>query len=157
MRDNRFDVARVVCMTYIIAWCHLYAYIHPDIVSAIVIPLCASLTDTCLGLFTFISGFLLGKKYIFGEHRNTNILVFYEKRILRVIPLFFLASIALFLISFNSARSTINGVLCLSPFIKPRPQTLWYIPVILLCYAVTPIISRDTLKKRIKNCLIVYA
>ena len=36
-------------------------------------------------------------------------------------------------------------------------QYLWYIPVILLCYAITPIISRDTLKGRIRNCLIVYA
>ena len=60
---------------------------------------------------------------------------------MRIIPLFLLAALALYLIGFNSAKATLNGVLCLSPFIKPRPQTLWYIPVILWCYLITPLIS----------------
>lgn len=63
----------------------------------------------------------------------------------------------LWLIGVNGTRQTLNGLLCISPFVTPRPKTLWYIPVILLSYAVTPIISRDTLKSRIRNCLIVYA
>lgn len=62
----------------------------------------------------------------------------------------------LWLIGVNGTRQTLNGLLCISPFVTPRPKTLWYIPVILFCYAITPIISRDTLKSRIRNCLIVY-
>ena len=30
MRDYRFDVARVVCMTYIVAFMHLYGYVYPQ-------------------------------------------------------------------------------------------------------------------------------
>lgn len=65
MRDYRFDAARAVCMIYVV-FNHLYGYIY-DVKSACVIPAHAILSDACLGLFTFSSGFLLGSKYIFGE------------------------------------------------------------------------------------------
>ena len=134
---------------------HLYGYVY-DVISACVIPAHAILGDACLGLFTFCSGYLLGSKYMFGEYSDVNVLEFYRKRILRIFPLFVLSAVVLWLIGFNGTRQTLNGLLCISPFVTPRPRTLWYIPVILLCYAVTPIISRDTLKSRIRNCLIVY-
>lgn len=156
-RDYRFDVARVMCMTYIVAYVHLYHYIHPNVISAIIIPAHAILIDTALGLFTFVSGYLLGGKYGFGRQGNVSVWDFYKKRILRIIPLFVLSAVALWLIGFNGTRQTLNGLLLISPFVTPRPRTLWYIPVILLCYAVTPVISRDTIKNRIRNCLIVYA
>lgn len=70
MRDYRFDVARVVCMTYIVAFMHLYAYIYPEGKETFYIPACKTFTDSCLGLFTFISGYLLGKKYQFGYDGN---------------------------------------------------------------------------------------
>lgn len=156
-RDYRFDVARVVCMTYIVAFVHLYAYIYPNVISANVIPACAILCDACLGLFTFISGYLLGKKYSFGEQGKITVGNFYKKRIIRIIPLFVVSAVALWLIHFNGTRATINGLLCISPFVTPRPMTLWYIPVILLCYCITPIISRKTLRSRVRNCLLVFA
>lgn len=144
-------------MTYIVAYVHLYHYIHPNVISAIIIPAHAILTDTALGLFTFVSGYLLGSKYRFGGQSNVSVWDFYKKRILRIIPLFVLSAVALWLIGFNGTKQTLNGLLCISPFVTPRPRTLWYIPVILFCYAITPIISRDTLKSRIRNCFIVYA
>lgn len=149
MRDYRFDVARVLCMTYIVAFVHLYAYIHPNVISANVIPACAILCDACLGLFTFSSGYLLGSKYRFGVHSDVKVWEFYKKRILRIIPLFVLSAIALWLIGFNGTRATVYGLLCISPFATPRPMTLWYIPVILFCYCITPIISRQKLSGRI--------
>ena len=157
MRDYRFDVARVICMSYIIAFFHLYGYIYQGVVSARIIPACAILCDASLGLFTFISGYLLGKKYSFGEQREKTLGIFFKKRIIRIIPLFVLSAVALWLIGFNGTRATVNGLLCLSPFITPRPMTLWYIPVILLCYCITPIISRKTLRSRMGNCLMVFA
>ena len=59
-RDYRFDISHVFCMTYIVAYVHLYSYIHTDVLSAAVIPECAVLTNACIGLFTFLSGYLLG-------------------------------------------------------------------------------------------------
>lgn len=146
-RDYRFDVARVLCMTFIVAFLHLYGYIY-DAVSANVIPWCRILCDSCLGLFTFTSGYLLGKKYCFGQG-ETKIKDFYINRVVRIIPLFLLASLALWLIGFNGTRATIYGILCLSPFLTPSPMTLWYIPVIIICYLITPIISRKDVRWRI--------
>ena len=149
-RDYRFDVARVLCMSFIVVFVHLWAYIDPEVRSAIYVhPVFDILTNSCLGLFTFASGYLLGSKYSFGKDGNTKIWPFCKKRILRIIPLFLLASIVLYLIGFNSARATLNGVLCISPFIRPRPQTLWYIPVILWCYFITPLISRKNFAWRL--------
>jgi len=76
-RDYRFDVARVLCMTYIVAFVHLYAYIHTKAIAAVVIPSHAVLTDSCLGLFTFCSGYLLGKKYLFDN--LPDVWLFYKK------------------------------------------------------------------------------
>jgi len=158
MRDYRFDVARATCMIYVI-FVHLYDYVYNvKVGTAIVdIPALATIVDACLGLFTFSSGYLLGSKYIFGNQSHVNVWDFYKKRILRIIPLFVLSAVVLWLIGLNGTRQTLNGLLCISPFVTPRPKTLWYIPVILICYAITPIISRDSLKSKIRNCLIVYA
>lgn len=153
-RDYRFDVARVVCMTYIVAFVHLYAYIHTEVISAVVIPSHAVLTDSCLGLFTFCSGYLLGKKYLFDN--LSDVWLFYKKRLFRIIPLFLIAAIALYLIGFNGGRATLNGVLCISPFITPRPMTLWYIPVIMICYAITPLVSRKDFSWRIICSLVFF-
>ena len=140
-RDYRFDVARVLSMSFIVVVAHLYGYIY-NVKSAYFIPECAIVTDACLGLFTFISGYLIGNKYIFSKLQRGGVWQFYKKRLLRIIPLFLLSAIVLYLIGFNSVRATLNGILCISPFVKPRPMTLWYIPVILLCYLITPIVCR---------------
>ncbi len=144
-------------MSFIVAFVHLYAYIHPNVKSAYFIPACALLTDACLGLFTFVSGYLLGKKYHFGDQGDGAIVSFYKKRVLRIIPLFLLAALALWLIGLNGGKATLNGVLCVSPFVKVRPMTLWYIPVILICYLITPIVSRKGLSWRIGSSLCIVA
>ena len=155
MRDYRFDVARVVCMTYIVAFMHLYAYVYPEGRDTYYIYACVAFVDACLGLFTFISGYLLGKKYLFGEQGSCSLWLFYKKRILRIIPLYFLSLLALWLIGFNEGRPTISGMLCISPFVWARPRTLWYIPVILCCYLITPLVSRKGLAWRIYSSLCV--
>ena len=144
-------------MSFIVAFVHLYAYIHPNVKSAYFIPACALLTDACLGLFTFVSGYLLGKKYHFGDQGDGTIVSFYKKRVLRIIPLFLLAALALWLIGFNTGKATLNGVLCISPFVKVRPMTLWYIPVILTCYLITPVVSRKGLSWCLGSSIFIIA
>jgi len=157
MREYRFDVARVVCMTYIVAFMHLYAYVYPEGRNTYFIPACTAFVDSCLGLFTFISGYLLGRKYLFGKQGNTDVWTFYRKRVLRIIPLFVIASIALWLIGFNDLRATVNGLLCISPVVSPAPRTLWYIPVILWCYLITPLVARRGIKWRMYSSLCLFA
>ena len=153
MREYRFDVVRVICMTYLIAFFHLYGYIYPQGGTPFYTPASTALAHACLGLFTFVSGYLLGRKYCFGQMGNSDAWTFYKKRILRIIPLFVLSSIALWLIDYNDADATWNGLLCISPFVDPKPMTLYYIPIILWCYLVTPLISRSRLRWRICGCI----
>lgn len=157
MREYRFDVVRVICMTYLIAFFHLYGYIYTQGGSPFYDPACTAMAHACLGLFTFVSGYLLGRKYCFGKQGNTDAWTFYKKRILRVFPLFVIASIALWLIGLNGIEATWNGLLCISPFVDPKPLTLYYIPVIMWCYLVTPLISRRDLKWRMLSCLSVFS
>ena len=149
MREYRFDVVRVVCMTYIVAYFHLYGYVYLQGQP----PVSIAMAHACLGLFTFVSGYLLGSKYSFGQQGNSQIGLFYKKRILRIVPLFLIASLALWLIGLNDCIATLNGLLCLSPFVDPKPMTLYYIPIISWCYLVTPLISRHGMRWRIYSCL----
>ena len=109
MREYRFDVVRVICMTYLIAFFHLYGYIYPQGGTPFYTPVCTALAHACLGLFTFVSGYLLGRKYCFGQMENSDAWSFYKKRILRIIPLFVLSSIALWLIDYNDADNSKRG------------------------------------------------
>ena len=149
MREYRFDVVRVVCMTYLVAYFHLYGYVYTINQTDTVYSTSTAVAHACLGLFTFVSGYLLGKKYCFGSMGNVDVLAFYKKRILRIIPLFVVSSVALWLIGFNTAAATLNGLICISPFVDPKPLTMYYIPVILWCYLVTPFVSRLGLKWRV--------
>lgn len=156
MREYRLDVVRVICMTYLIMFFHLYGYIYPQGRIPFYTPACTAMAHACLGLFTFVSGYLLGKKYCFGQQGNTDVWAFYKKRILRIIPLFVLSSIALWLIGFNDTDATRNGLLCISPFFDPKPKTTYYIPIILWCYLVTPLISKRGLRWRFLGCLSLF-
>ena len=156
MREDRFDVVRVVCMTYLVTYVHLYGYIYPHEQTTIYVQASIAMAHASLGLFTFVSGYLLGKKYCFGQQGNVDLWTFYKKRILRIFPLFVVSSILLWLIDFNNADATLNGLLCISPFVDPKPMTLYYIPVILWCYLITPLISRHGLRWRVIGSLLFF-
>lgn len=156
MREYRFDVVRVVCMTYLVAYFHLYGYVYAGSQITAVYSASTAVAHACLGLFTFVSGYLLGKKYCFAQQGNIDMWSFYRKRILRIVPLFVVSSIALWLIGFNTAAATWNGLICISPFVDPKPMTLYFIPVILWCYLVTPFVSRFGLKWRMYSSLFLF-
>ena len=103
MREYRFDVVRVVCMTYLVAFFHLSGYVYPNGLTGVCHSLSMALAHASLGLFTFVSG------------------------------------------------------LCISPFVNPVPMTLYYIPLILWCYLVTPLLSRNGLRWRVLCGLSVFA
>ena len=44
MREYRFDVVRVVCMTYIVTYIHLYEYIYPNGRMTFYLPICIGMT-----------------------------------------------------------------------------------------------------------------
>lgn len=157
-RDFRFDIARAVCMCYIIAALHLSQYlgqeyyIYETHIGRIV-------TFSCLGLFTFMSGYLIGKKNDFtpftqsGNSVTHKVLAFYRKRFIRVYPLFFLATILLYVIGFNDLQSSALGLIGLAPFITHQPKTLWYISMLIVFYLITPLVNRNSIKWKITTSL----
>lgn len=136
--ENRifgFDISRSFSMFYIVGILHLTGYTTLSISQN---DSCVSLIWSTLGVFTFLSAYLLGQRYEFSGKKN--ILKFYKKRIFRFYPLFFISSVLLLLINFNTFDETWKGLLGISPFWIPQQHTLWYIATLIFLYIITPII-----------------
>lgn len=137
-----FDVARVFSIVYIIGVYHVLGYAgiygrHPVV---------RTFTYASLCIFTFISSFLLTSKYTFESKKE--ILCFYKKRVLRFYPLFFIASVLLYLLGVNNGIQTMKGLLGISPFIKPHPITMWYCAMLISLYLLTPFLATGGWKKQ---------
>lgn len=140
-RNLGFDVARSLAMVYIVGVLHLSGYTEYAVTGN---SACVSFIWSTLGVFTFLSGFLLASRYKFDSVRS--IIQFYKKRVVRFYPLFFISSLLLLLIHFNSWQETWKGLLGISPFWKPQQHTLWYIATLIFLYLVTPVLCKGNKK-----------
>ena len=134
-----FDLARVVAIFVIIGIYHNLGYtgkFHAD-------PAVRVLVYSSLGVFTFISAFLLASKYDFSE--KGEIVSFYKKRVLRIWPLFVISSILLAFMGFNAWLPTIKGIVGISPFWAPHPTTMWYVAMLISLYLITPFVVRGSI------------
>ena len=110
-----------------------------------------SIMWSCLGTFSLISGYLIGRKYNCKSWEDVRF--FYKKRVARFYPLFFLSAVLLYSIGFNNLWQTINSLLGLAPFLKPRPLTLWYISMIMVFYFISPIVLNG---ERVKRSMTIF-
>lgn len=134
-----FDLARVVAIFVIIGIYHNLGYtgkFHAD-------PAVRVLVYSSLGVFTFISAFLLASKYDFSE--KGEIVSFYKRRVLRIWPLFVISSILLAFMGFNAWLPTIKGIVGISPFWAPHPTTMWYVAMLISLYLITPFVVRGSI------------
>ena len=130
-----FDVARSFAMFYIVGVLHLTGYTQLSVSKN---DPCVSIIWSTLGVFTFLSAYLLGMRYHFSDRKE--IIMFYKKRIFRFYPLFFISSLILLIIKFNTFGETWKGLLGISPFWVPQQHTLWYIATLIFLYVITPLI-----------------
>ena len=139
-RNFGFDIARSFSMIYIVAILHLSGYTDLAISqnNAFV-----SLIWSTLGVFTFLSSFLLSSRYSFKD--SNDICIFYKKRVLRFYPLFLISSLLLLAIHFNTTAETLKGILGIAPFWKPQQHTLWYISMLIGLYMLTPLLCKKQL------------
>ena len=144
-----FDVARVFSILFIVAVYHVLGYAGVYGRN----PLVRTFTYASLCIFTFISSFLLTTKYKFESKEE--ILAFYKKRVLRFYPLFFLASVSLYLLGVNSGLNTLKGLLGISPFFKPHPLTMWYCAMLISLYLLTPFLATGGWKKSLLKFLLI--
>lgn len=136
-RDLRFDVARCICMIYVIGIFHLSQYLGGEFYLNNT-KTGSSFVCSALCVFSFISGYFISSKYHFMN--KSDIWYFYKKRLIRLYPLFLFSCLALWLIGFNTTWQTlsaIGGVGCFVPS-EFRPKTLWYISMLLVFYLITP-------------------
>lgn len=149
-RNLGFDIARVISMFYIIGVLHLSGYTGISVANY---DTCVSFIWSTLGVFTFLSAYLLASKYNFSSKQD--IIKFYKKRLLRFYPLFFISSIALIAIKFNTWDETWKGLLGISPFWEPQQQTLWYIATLMFLYLITPILCTNSLIHKILKAILI--
>ena len=143
-RDITFDIARSLCILWIVGVWHLKDYVCLDGVSENIMSAGDFITTAVLGAFTFMSGFFL-KKY--KMRTVSDALLFYRKRLLRFWVLYFLASASIYIAStaggspwFTSPMSFVLSLLGLSVFFPPLPSTFWYISMLMLFYLMTPLL-----------------
>ena len=130
-----FDLARVLSIFVVIGIYHNLGYaghLHSE-------PAIRVLVYSSLGVFTFISAFLLASNNTFQVIEDTK--AFYKRRLLRIWPLFTVSSIMLAVLGFNSWGSTLKGIIGISPFWAPHPTTMWYVAMLISLYIITPFVS----------------
>lgn len=146
-RDNRiigFDIARAVSIIWVVMYHSLdYSnlWYHHSAVK--------TLTYASLAIFTFLSGYLLASRYDF-EGKDC-LKLFYRKRFVRFYPLFFISSLLLCLIGFNTWFNTVKGLVGISPFWMPHPRTMWYCAMLIFLYFITPFWSKGGLWRQISK------
>lgn len=142
-RNVIFDIARGICVIWIVAFWHIGDYIEYKR-GSLEFAIGVDITTAVLACFTFMSGFFL-RKYEFSG--KSSIFLFYKKRICRFYLLLFLSATSLYVgglivhqhfYSLEQYLSVITGTSCIS---SPPPPTLWYFGMIILFYIVTPIIK----------------
>lgn len=130
------DLLRAVCVLYIVGFWHLMDYTHGFV--AYNNAATARLTVIVLGLFTFLSGFLLAQAPL--RLRAQALQRFYTKRFLRIYPLYLLALLGFWAVGLADRGIALKAALGLSMAYGPPPNTLWFITMILVFYLVAPLL-----------------
>lgn len=145
------DYIRVLCMCFVVCVLHLSQYLNNDYYLWHT-PVFYKITYSALGAFSFISGYLMG-----GEKYQSTC-CFYKKRFIRVYPMYVFSTILLYIIGLNGAKESIVGLVGLSPFVRMQPMTLWYMSMMMLFYAITPLVmKRNPIKVSILITLLLSA
>jgi peptidoglycan/LPS O-acetylase OafA/YrhL len=130
------ELLRAGCVLWIVGFWHLMNYTHgfPGADNAVTL----RLTVIVLGLFTFVSGFLLARAPM--RLRAPKLGRFYARRLLRIYPLYLLALLAFWALGMADRSTALKAALGMSMVYGPAPLTLWFITMILEFYLVAPLL-----------------
>lgn len=147
-RNYAIDMLRGLSILYIVAYWHLFNYTKafPQYNNFATL----RLTYIFLGLFTFLSGYLIGYK----EQINNfpDILVFHKKKAIRLFPLYIAAIILFYLLTLSNSGTLVKAAVLASMLYAPAPLTLWFIVMIFNFYLVSPFLV-PTSKNKLKYFL----
>ncbi len=133
-REIGIDILRGLSMVYLVGFWHLLEYTHAiphyqnDITHRI--------TWITLGIFFFISGYLIGagKTTLSGRGLGS----YYLKRFWRIYPLFLVALAWFTHLRISRPDVSFRAALGYSVFAGPAPPTLWFVAMIIVFYLVAP-------------------
>jgi peptidoglycan/LPS O-acetylase OafA/YrhL len=139
-RWDEFDAVRALAMVYIVGIWHQLDYFEALKVHDL--PVLKALTIAALGIFFFISSFLLTARQGDAELSWASVKQFYTKRILRLYPLYCIAVILFFVLDIGrdwDLGRLFSALFLVAAILDNAPATLWFINVIFLYYLILPI------------------
>lgn len=151
------DVIRAAAMVFVVGIYHVSGYSEQYLLNFETIPGTSILIACVMGAFFAISGFLLAMthkdKVGWPAYRS-----FLSRRLFRLYPLYLASLIACYLLDTQgiNLKVLIAAALLVSVFLELAPNTLWFVNVIFIYYAVIPgLVAPGT--NRIINYGILFA
>jgi peptidoglycan/LPS O-acetylase OafA/YrhL len=148
------DYLRAGAIIYIVGFWHLWEY-APN-APAYQNSVTHTATLIALGLFVFLSGFLLGRSPV--PRRGKDFLDFYRKRLLRVYPLYLAGLIVFVAVGLSDMASAVKAAVGVSMFFGPSPPTVWFVAMLLWFYLLAPLLlaSAPRVPLFIGICAVLY-
>jgi peptidoglycan/LPS O-acetylase OafA/YrhL len=138
-RIDSLDFLRGLAILYVIAFLHPQDYISFQYLDHRAYD---EATACFLGVFVFISGYLLDKNNAYLTEAG-GVKRYFKKRFLRIYPLYLLALAVFTLFSFISWKSLLVHGLFLNMLIGKSVPTLWFVSMICCYYLFFPAIARN--------------
>lgn len=148
-RNYTFDIARALSMLYIVGVFHLSNYTN----AFSMLPLGEYLKNAALGLFMFLSAYLLSQKYPIHTLADTKKL--FTRRIIRIIPLYSIALLLYVLRGTITIRTGVFAAIGLSSILPPQPPTLWFVSLLIVFYYLFPLLSGKKTASQILVTLLI--
>ena len=134
-RDLALDVLRAAATLYIVGFFHLYrcsaALSFCNTFFASVLSFCA------LGLFVFLSGYLLASRYRLENLRDVG--RFYLRRVVRIYPMYVMALAGFAWLDIIDWNTFSRSLFLANMFFGPKLLTLWFIAMIFVLYLIAPL------------------
>ena len=129
-RDYGCDLLRVFSIFYIVSFWHLCQYSKQLMFTKTDSTLL--LTYCILGLFCFLSGFLISQRYLLRS--TTECFQFLLMRMLRIYPLYFIALIGFLILGIVDSTEFLKAALLLNLALRQSLMTLWFVQLIIYYY-----------------------
>jgi peptidoglycan/LPS O-acetylase OafA/YrhL len=127
-RSDLVDMLRALATIYIICIWHIDDYAHNCFYSQAT----AMMVDIALGIFIFISGYLISSSYTINSMKD--IISFIQRRFFRIYPLYVIALVGFYSCSLIAGHSLISHLLLVDMFVKASAPTLWFVSMICIFY-----------------------
>ena len=134
-RNAAIDLLRGGSMLYIVGFWHLLGYV--DGIDGYKNAITYRLTIAVLGLFTLMAGCLAGRRAV---RSLSDLLRYYRARAIRILPPYALAVVLFVPTGLLQWADVPRGLLLLPAFDGQPLRTLWYINILLVFYALAPLL-----------------